>query len=442
MQQLEISMTRRKLIGKLSIILVIAVVLLTFLSKTINNSLMPKVTTTQFIKGSLQEEFEADGTVELSDKHKIYAGNSWKVKEVAVKVNQQVKKGDLLAVIGKKDIEVEMKTKKLELIRLENELQNYKNNFKPIQLSDYERDLQLAQRDLSEAKKNLDLIIELYEVGCETKKNLEGAENSYNDKLYLYQSKKDVLESKNKESTYQRDEFNRAVNEKTAGLELKKLVLEKESEDFPEDGRILSDMDGLITAVSIEPGMNTILNQAIFEIADVSCPYRMIWYLNTEKASSYAVGSDVNLEITGEANEEGEEGIKTVTVKAQIAGKEFLTDLDRFKFWVDIDKDVNDAKIAVVEGQKTKVWAVLNSPTYNYLLPKSSVTQIQGKDYIYTVEQRQGALGVADYVEQIEIKIIEEDDFNIAIEGLFIYGESVVVSTTKPLSNGIQVYVR
>jgi len=441
MQQLELSTPRRKLIGKLGIILILAVILLTFLSKTINNSLMPKVTTVQFAKGSLQEKFETDGTGEFSGKHKIFAGDSWRVEEVDVKVSHQVKKGDLLAVINKRDIQIEIKAEELELMKLENDIQSYKDSFEPIRLSDYERELQLAQRDMEEAKSDFDMSKELFEAGIDTKKNLENAENNYKDKLYLCQTKKEVLEEKKKKSTYQQDEFNRTVNEKTAELELKKLKFEKESNNLTKDGKILSDMDGLITAVNIEPGMNTLSDQVMFEIVDISCPLKVTWYMNLEKASSYAVGSEVNIEITGEVIEDEKKVIKSEVVKTQIAGKEFVADSDRCKYWADIDRN-NNIKISVGEGQKARVWALLNSPIYDYLLPKNAVTQIQSKFCVFEVKKRQGAMGMEYYVEENEVEILKEDNFYCAVNGFFSSNELVVVNTTKPLTDGMQVRVR
>ena len=442
MQQLELNMPKRRFIGKLGIILIIAIILLTFLSKTINNSLMPKVTTVQFVKGSLQESFEAEGTVELSGKRKVLAGGSWKVEEVAVKADQQVKKGDVLAVMNERDILIELKTLEHDLIKLENDLQYYKNSYEPIRLSDYERELQLAQKDADDAKKQLDMTKELYQAGLETLKNLEDAENDYNDKLYKYQIKKETLEDKKKESVCRQDEFNRTVNEKTAELELKKMLFEKKSGNLTEDGKILSDMDGLITAVNVEPGMSTSLNQVMFEIANMSNPYRVTWYLNAEKASGYAIGDEVNLKITGEVIEEDKTVIKSETVKVKIAGKEFVAGSDKCKYWTDIGRGKNGIKVAADEGQKAEVWAVINSPIYNYLLPKNGVTQIQGKYYIYEVKKRKGALGTEDYAVQTEVEIIDEDDFYVAVNGFFRNDDKVVVNTTKSLADGVRVHVR
>jgi HlyD family secretion protein len=118
MRQLEINTTRKKLVGRAGLVLIIALILLTFLSKTINNLLMPDVTTIRPVKGSLQERFETDGVIEYLEKHRIYSGGSWKVTEVKVMQHQRVRKGDLLAVVDMHDMLVDKKAKEYELMKL------------------------------------------------------------------------------------------------------------------------------------------------------------------------------------------------------------------------------------------------------------------------------------------------------------------------------------
>jgi|LSQX01.3.fsa_nt_gb multidrug efflux pump subunit AcrA (membrane-fusion protein) len=450
MQQLVLNISGKRWIGKLGIALMISIVLLTFLSKTIHNSLMPRVKTAQFVKGSLEESFDEDGTIEYLGKHKVFAAGSWRVKEVAVTANQQVEKGDVLAVFNEEDIQITLKTIEYELLKLENDLQRYKDGFKPIRLPDYERELKLAQRELEEAENNLKLVGELFAAGLESGKNLDAARDNYDDRQYLYQLKEETLQNKKKESVAQQDEFDRTVREKTMELELKKLKCRKQSYSLTEDFKMLCDMDGIVTAVHIEPGIDTQLNQVMFEIIDTFCPARAIWYLSEEKAPSFAVGNAVSISITGEIIGENADGIahmdnksiNTEVIKTKITGKEYITTLGMWKYWADIDRDENGTKLSIKEGQKTRVRAVYNGQAYDYLLPKSSIAQVCGKYCIYEVKQRPGALGTENYVKETEVEILSENDFYVALSGFFNNVDKVVVNTTKPLSEGKQVRVR
>ncbi|UWV46697.1 hypothetical protein N1236_14290 [Acetivibrio thermocellus] len=58
---------------------------------------------------------------------------------------------------------------------------------------------------------------------------------------------------------------------------------------------------------------------------------------------------------------------------------------------------------------------------------------------MFVVKQREGVLGIENYVEQREVEILEKDDFNCAIEASIEDNEEIVVNASKPLADGMQV---
>lgn len=441
MQQYEINIRRKKFVGKMGVVLIFVVILLTFLSRTISNLLMPNVTAVKHVKGSLQDKFDTEGAIEYAEKHKINAEGSWKVKEVKVIPNQQIRKGELLAVIDNSDIQMDIKSREFELMKLENAIQNFKDSYKPIRLSDYEKELQLAQKEMDKAKKDFEIVKQLYEAGNESKKNVEAAEDVYNNKQYIYYSKKNALEDKVQESIMEQDKYNRALNEKMAELEFKKMELAKYRENIPEDGMIVSDMDGIIAALGIEVGMSTAKNQTLFEIVKMPCSYRAVWYLDAESSSKFKINDEVIIEAMGEVIENNNKTINNLLFAEKITGKVFHAASGRYKFWADITNEDNSKIIFLNEGQSAMVRSVVNSPIYEYLLPKSCIVQVQGKDCIFVVGKRQGALGEEYYVEQREVKILEKDDSNVAVDCYFKKNDVVVYSTSKPLRDMMQVHL-
>ncbi|MDD4493515.1 MAG: biotin/lipoyl-binding protein [Eubacteriales bacterium] len=367
MQMNEVIATRRKLITKLGIILIIAILLLTFLSKTINNALMPKVSIVQSVRGSLEAKFETAASVNYLDKRNIYAGGQWKVEEVKVKVNEQVKKGDILAVLGGSELQIDIKRSELDFLKLDRDYESLK---------------------------------------------------------YL----EDDLE----------------LRIKTAELDLRKIVLEEEKKLIPIEGNIISDVDGVVSSVNIEQGSSTSKGQIIFEIVESESQYRIWWFLDEKKSEDFIPGSKINITITGE-EADGKRKLdvietKTVLFETNISGKEYCPESNQYKFWVDMNKS---KEILISEGQKAEVWAVLFSKTYKDIIPKRCVTESFGKYYVFVVKEKSGALGIEKYVGKLEVKIIDEDDFNYAVDAFFRYDDKgIVEDTTKSLRDGIQVYVR
>ena len=441
MQQPIISEKRKKIVGRVALVVLFALIMLTFLSKTIHNTLMPKVTTVQHVKGSLQEEFEADGSMEHSQKHELLAGGSWRVQEVKAVVNQQVKKGDLLAVIDSHDIEMDLMAGDYELMKLENAIQSYKDKNRPVRLSDYESELEFAQSEMERAKKELELTKELYEVGSESLKSVEAAEYAYNSKKLAYQSKRSALDEIKADQLIAQDEYDRVLKEKTAELELKKAELAYKKERISEDGSIRAAIDGIITVVGIEPGTSTTHNQILFEIAEIPSSYAAIWFLDADNYYKYSIGDQVLIETVAEVDENSQKALRSIPLTGKIGSRMFDVERGSYKFRADIgDKEASE-NILINEGQRAKVRSVASSPLYEYLLPKSCITQVQGEDCIFVVQKRQGALGEEYYVEQREVKILGQDDFNVAVDCYFKKNDIVVSSTSKPLSDMMQVYV-
>lgn len=441
MQQLNVSMKRKRMVGAMGLFLIFAVILLTFLSKTIHNTLLPNITAVQYVKGSLQEKFEADGAIEYLQKQGIFAGGNWMVKEVKVNTGQHVNKGDLLAVIDSNDIQRDLQAEELELMKLENDIQSYKDNYQPITLSDYERELELVQQEMDMAKSDLDMIKELFEVGSESMKNVEAAEYTYRSKLYVYQARKQSLEEKRKDRVIEQAEYNRILKEKMAELEIKKTEIAREKDSISEDGTVVANMDGIITTVGIEPGMSTIHNQTIFQIAAEPYSHRIVWYLDAENYYKFSINDDVIIEAMAEVSVNNNKVIKAMSLKGKITGRIFHAESGRYKFQADISNKEDIENVFFNEGQSARVRSSASSPLYEYVLPKSCITQVQGQDCIFVVNKKQGALGEEYYVEKREVKILGQDDFNAAVDCYFKKNDIVVSSTTKPLTDMMQVYV-
>jgi HlyD family secretion protein len=113
---------RKKIIYKFTLIFFAVILILTYFSKTINNALLPKVTTVQYTKGSLGEKFESQGIVEYKNTVNIMSVGAWTINKLNVVVNQKVKVGDILAQVDNDTITIQEKAKNLDILKLEDQL--------------------------------------------------------------------------------------------------------------------------------------------------------------------------------------------------------------------------------------------------------------------------------------------------------------------------------
>lgn len=114
---------RKKILYKFSIVFLAVLFLLIYFSKTINNFLLPKVTAVEYKKGTIGRSFEYEGIITYQHKNNILSKGNWIIKAVYVDVNQEVKKGDVLAQVEDSNIKIEEKRKTLEILQIENEVE-------------------------------------------------------------------------------------------------------------------------------------------------------------------------------------------------------------------------------------------------------------------------------------------------------------------------------
>ena len=111
---------RKEWIKTFAIIFLSVLLVLTFFSKTIQNYSLPEVAAQYTNQGSITNKVRGQGVVETSDPYSVVYKQSRKIESVAVKVGDEVEKGDTLYVLEEGESE-DLKLAKAELLKLEND---------------------------------------------------------------------------------------------------------------------------------------------------------------------------------------------------------------------------------------------------------------------------------------------------------------------------------
>ncbi len=106
---------KNKIITILIIVFISIIVFCTYFSKTIKNMLLPEVNTVHIKPGTIGEGVEFKGIVQYENTHKIISKPNWNIKEIKVKVNQNVKEGDVLASVDNDEITLKEKIQKVKI---------------------------------------------------------------------------------------------------------------------------------------------------------------------------------------------------------------------------------------------------------------------------------------------------------------------------------------
>lgn len=112
---------RREWVKNAAIIFLSILLVLTFFSNTIMNYSLPEVATQYVQNGSITAKVRGTGTIEASDPYNLIVNDTRVIESVAVKVGDDVEKGDTIFYLEDKESE-ELKTAQDELATLENAL--------------------------------------------------------------------------------------------------------------------------------------------------------------------------------------------------------------------------------------------------------------------------------------------------------------------------------
>ena len=80
-----------------------------------------------------------------------------------------------------------------------------------------------------------------------------------------------------------------------------------------------------------------------------------------------------------------------------------------------------------------------SSEPYDLLVSNSAIVKESAQNYIYTIEEIQGNFETSYRVHKTLVTIIKEGNTTSAVSGVLKAQDEIVKSTTKPLSEGLEV---
>lgn len=410
---------RKKYIRNAGLIFLLTVILLTFFSRTINNLLMPEVEYRKPMSGRLETEIKARGVVKALDTEIIYARGNWTVTEVIAEEGAEVTGGNVLAIVEAGDVKLDLKSKELELIKLENALEQYRGSFDE---GASQNELDRLSRATDKAQKELESVRALYESGAETQAAVEQAQEAL-------EIAKQAQETGVKEFARQKEDYARTLKEKESELELKRLEYENFKNKVPEDGKIIAPAGGVIKTAAIEKGATLNEGQVIFELIKKGSPVTVEWMLNAEKADKIIAGDSVIFSPVSD---------NSFQIKGTIKEKRYSFKDGMYEFISDAGTEGD----RLADGQEIAVSIVKRSESFPCVVPNTSIVKQGGESCVFVLNEREGPLGKENYVELVKVRVEDSDDFNSAISGLVDSGDSVVTFSTKALADGIRVKTR
>ncbi len=177
---------RKKIIKKFAAIFIIVLLVLTFFSNTIMNYSLPEVATEPVTSGTVSNKVRGQGPVETNSDSDVMVSGTRKIKEVKVKVGDEVKKGDVLFTFEEgENTELDEAEKALETMEL-----NYAKSLlklgpdyteDDIGIKDAKKALKDAIDDLEKSKKNDKELKAAQKALDQTKKDIDALQTKIDD---------------------------------------------------------------------------------------------------------------------------------------------------------------------------------------------------------------------------------------------------------------------
>ena len=192
-------------------------------------------------------------------------------------------------------------------------------------------------------------------------------------------------------------------------------------------GVLYTDIAGVVLSAKSEGNMTG--KDALVSFMDGAKGFEARLLLDKTDSDKLAVGDDFQVSTGGGSM------YYTPTVTGLVSSISSPDDQDK----VQVTIELPDADWS--EGQRVDVQSTRNRSTYDMCVPLSAVRSDNTGYYLYTVEQENTVLGVANIVIRVPVTIIASDNDNAAIQGPVNRGSQIITGSSKAVVAGDRVRV-
>lgn len=452
---------------KFFIVFIVAMIILSFVSRMMYTSRMPKVTTTSIKSQALTHTLQASGMLEAKNKKPVFVSENLRVADICVGKGDQVKEGDVLFRLDQgylneriANLEKEIASDRRNtsetfqsangtpvftesglrvsdvcvkvgdtvqngqvLMYLDNDylnkviwdLQNQINNNICQRDGYYEsEDIHSAEaisNTIEEQQRKYNAYHSVAEAGGVIYSRSDGTVTSVISPGAVTEGSAVAVISNDVQMNY-------SVTAKQQNLDKLKSLAEQE-------GIIKSSMDGVVTDISITLGGLTSDTSALI-ISDVSEGLMFSAHISENDTKYISVGDSVSLSFRN-----GKKIVDNCIIKF------IMKDDSEPTYRVETDLDDTDLSIGEIGMLKTSSLSDKTCET----VPLAAVTmQSETNGYIYVVEENEGFLGVEYSVRKVQVRVEDKNDSFYGLAELGLDPQTkIVTNSSKKMSDGQRV---
>lgn len=412
-----VSSMKRRISKKLLWLFIVLIIILMFLSKTINNFMLPRVNLDSASSGSLIKEIYGQGSVTAKSTIEQYVNVNLPVKYVKVDAGDMVKKGQEIMELDVDDLKASLADEKTKFEQKKIGLDKLIDSGSPKALLSYDKSIELAREKLENPKNAFDEL----DVKTAPKDVYDAARDNYvNAKLDL-----DIaLNTKTKFINDNR----RDVSNTRCDLEAEARRIKGLEDQISKNSIFTAAADGIITELNFTKGTTTNNSKPLFKLVDTTKGFQLKITIDNSLSSYAKVGDKINVTITSTDNESGEGTIAEIRDSEAHKGekKDLLIDLN-IK--------------GLTGGEQGEGYMYKNTAPYRTLIPNGAVYSDNNGDYILVARSTDSPLGTETYLHKVDINVIDSDASKTAVNTDLFPMDKFVVKSTKSIADGSKVIV-
>lgn len=447
--------------------------LCTVTSKSIYTSRLPIVSTESIEQKYVEHIVQADGIVVAGDKNPVTALSGLRVDKLMVQVGDRIEEGDVIFTVDMEDLDSILEEKQTAISKLQAQIDTIRENEELVR-QQKELDEQRAREDYDALAQRQDTLVgraaEEYskieeEIDrqrnaerdrrakeAEERRAAEGENYSEGDEYYYEENEDECEDSEVDEALYEalkqaayaeadakweRDnairEAGRKVEDTTMpeNEDAAQKVYRLELADLQEDmarfreikdagGQITAKQSGLVTDIYIGIGGRT-SDSAVMLLADDSVPCRFKAVISQEQKKYVGLNDKVALKLDGSSREK-DLTIDYLSENASVPGS--------YEAYVDLPEGTG------MPGLTGTMSRAESGEKHSVCVTPQAVHQEDVRNYVYVVKERDGILGKEYYAEQINVRVLDENDYWVAVEGALDKDSVIISSSTKEVKNG------
>lgn len=210
-------------------------------------------------------------------------------------------------------------------------------------------------------------------------------------------------------------------------LKIAEDELELFASKYPIDGKIVSEVSGVVTSINVMQGDLVGSGEILAEISDRNSELIAEFALTKNEAENVSYGDlTVHYDVTEFSNEKPV--AQRASVKAVLNAGIYDDSINSFIFQIPLSIDL-DENASIMDMYDADIAITKSTDIYDYTIPISAIIKNKDQsDAVYILSQRDGLFGIEDYVELVEVEIEEKNATTAAIKSQMIFSDTKVVA--------------